>query len=286
MPPKRMRMGLQTTLNLLSGRQRHRAGAQAHLPILLLFGAFIFQLCCSSASKAQGGPPYYTNDSGTPGSRNWEINLGYMPFLYSGHATSHIPDVDVNYGLGDRIQLTFENAWLRDRNGTDAAKYGLGQDELGLKWRFYENKDAGFEISTFPQLSVNNPNHSVERDITPPGASLIIPVEFKKKLGPIDVNWEVGYNAVHLGPDGWLAGLMVGRNLSKKLEIDAEFYGLGTFYNSENQQTLGAGARYKLRPPFVLLLMAGRSVAPAHNDQPFFVGYFGVQFLLPPKPFD
>jgi hypothetical protein len=28
---------------------------------------------------AQGGPPYYTNDPGTPGHLNWEINLGYMP---------------------------------------------------------------------------------------------------------------------------------------------------------------------------------------------------------------
>jgi hypothetical protein len=41
-----------------------------------------------------------------------------------------------------------------------------------------------------------------------------------------------------------------------------------------------------LRPPFILLLMAGRSVAPARNGQPFFVAYSGVPFLLPPKPFD
>ena len=39
-------------------------------------------------------------------------------------------------------------------------------------------------------------------------------------------------------------------------------------------------------PPFILLLMAGRSVVPAHNGQPYFVGYFGMQFLLPPKPFE
>ena len=25
---------------------------------------------------AQGGPPYYTNDPGIPGNRNWEINFG------------------------------------------------------------------------------------------------------------------------------------------------------------------------------------------------------------------
>jgi len=245
----------------------------------------IFLQLAPSQARAQGGPPYYTNDPGTPGNRNWEINLGYMPFLYNGASTTHMPDVDINYGVGDRIQLTYENAWLRVRNGSDPAKYGLGQDQLGVKWRFYDNEKTGLEISIFPQLSINNPDHAVQRGITPPGASLIIPVEFSKKLGPIDVNWEVGYNAVHLGPDGWLTGLVVGHDMSKKLELDAEFYGLGTFNNSNNQQTLAAGARYKLRPPFILLLMAGRSVELANKGQPSFVGYFGMQFLLPPQPF-
>jgi hypothetical protein len=78
------------------------------------------------AAFAQGGPPYYTNDPGTPGNHNWEINLGYMPFLYTDQSVSHIPDVDINYGLGDRIQLTFENAWLRVVNPSSAPKYGLG----------------------------------------------------------------------------------------------------------------------------------------------------------------
>jgi hypothetical protein len=32
--------------------------------------------------------------------------------------------------------------------------------------------------------------------------------------------------------------------------------------------------------------MAGRSLQPAGNIQPYFVGYFGLQFLLPPHPFE
>jgi hypothetical protein len=244
-------------------------------------------LLVSPPVRAQGGPPYYTNDPGTPGNHNWEINLGYMPFLYAGPlSTTHTPDVDINYGLGDRIQLTFENAWLRVKDIGENPKYGAGQDQLGVKWRFYDNEQSGFGISVFPQVSINNPDHSVQRGITPPGASLLLPIEFTKKLGPVDINWEVGYNAVHLGPDGWLTGFVVGRDVTKKLEMDAEFYGLGAFHHSNNQDTLDAGARYKLRPPFILLLMAGRSVAPARNGQPYLVGYFGMQFLLPPKPFD
>ena len=112
---------------------------------------------------------------------------------------------------------------------------------------------------------------------------MIIPVVFTRTFKSINVNWEVGYDLAHLGPDGWIAGIIVGRDLTKKLEVGAELYGVGTFNLSNNQQTFGLGARYKLRPPFVLLVMAGRSVTSSHAGQPFFVGYFGIQFQLPPK---
>ena len=41
---------------------------------------------CTTFATAQGGPPYYTNDPGTPGNLNWEINVGYMPFYFQGHS--------------------------------------------------------------------------------------------------------------------------------------------------------------------------------------------------------
>jgi hypothetical protein len=111
-------------------------------------------------------------------------------------------------------------------------------------------------------------------------------MEFTEKVGPIDINWEVGYNAVHLGPNGYIAGFIVGHDVTKQLEVDAEFFGSGTWRNTGNQDVVDAGFRYKLRPPFILLTMAGRGVEPARNGQPYFVGYFGMQFLFPVKPFD
>ena len=240
----------------------------------------------SSIALAQGGPPYYTNDPGTPGNKNWEINFGYMPFLYSGQSVEHTPDVDINFGVGDRIQLTYESAWLRVHNPSQPVKYGLEQDQLGMKWRFYDSGEHGMAFSVFPQLSVNNPNHSVQREITPPGASLILPVEFTRKFGPIDVNLEAGYQFVHMGADGWLTGIVVGHNITKKLELDSELYATGTWRPGYAQPTIDVGARYRLHRPFILLLMAGRGVEPTRSNQPSFVGYFGVQILLPPKSFD
>jgi hypothetical protein len=248
----------------------------------------LVRACClflSATALAQGGPPYYTNDPGTPGNHNWEINLGYMPFFYSGQSVSHVPDVDINFGVGDRIQLTYENAWLRVQNPYPATKYGLGQSNPGLKWRFYDAGEKGWAISMFPQFFLNNPNDAVRRGITPASQAFLLPFEFTRKIGPIDVDYEIGYQVVHKGPNGWITGLVVGHDFTRKLEGDVEFYNQGTFHPSEDQPTIDIGGRYKIHKPVILLFMAGRSLERAQNNQAYFLGYFGIQLLLPPKSY-
>jgi hypothetical protein len=248
------------------------------------FGLALF-LFAPTLAFPQGGPPYYTNDPGTPGNLNWEINLGYMPFFYSGQSVSHTPDVDINFGVGDRIQLTYENAWLRAQNPGSATKFGLGQSNPGVKWRFYDAGEDGLAISVFPQLFLNNPDNAVRRGITEPNDSFLLPVEFSKKFGPVDVDYEFGYQFVHKGPDGWLTGLVVGHEFTHKFELDLELYNQGTFHPASNEPTIDIGGRYKLHSPVILLFMAGRSLEAAEPNHSYFLGYFGVQLLLPPKSY-
>ncbi len=129
----------------MGGAQSYRK-FRTEIRVLLILGAFVLPLCCSSALQAQGGPPFYTTDPGTPGPNSWEINLAYMPFLYSDSSTSHVPDVDINYGVGERIQLTYESAWLRVKDGGNAPIYGMEQSNPGFKWRFYDNEEKGFAL--------------------------------------------------------------------------------------------------------------------------------------------
>jgi hypothetical protein len=68
-------------------------------------------------------------------------------------------------------------------------------------------------------------------------------------LGPINSNWEAGYNYVHTGNDGWLVDVIVGHDLSENLEVDAELYALGTFHPPAGQQTIEAGCATKFTLP-------------------------------------
>jgi hypothetical protein len=143
--------------------RRDRTGFRAPIRLSMMLIRWGWSLLVfSAAALAQGGPPYYTNDPGTPGNHNWEINLGYMPFFYGNQSVSHVPDVDLNFGVGNRIQLTYENAWLRVQNPYPATKYGLGQSNPGVKWRFYDAGEKGWSISMFPQFFLNNPNDAAQ----------------------------------------------------------------------------------------------------------------------------
>lgn len=255
---------------------------QARSRRLICLLTFLLAVPCAFS---QGGPPYYTNDPGTPGDLNWEVNVGYIPFFYSGQSVSHVPDLDVNFGVGDRIQLTYENAWLRVQHPSSEAKFGLGQSNPGIKWRFYDGGESGLSVSMFPQAFLNNPNDAVARGITAPTDTFEFPMEFSKKFGPVDVDYEIGYQFVHKGPDAWLTGLVLGHEFTPKLEMDTEFYAQGTFQHSAAQPTIDFGGRYKIHRPVILLLMAGRSVESARSNQPYFIGYFGIQFLLPARSY-
>jgi hypothetical protein len=68
---------------------------------LLLF----LPVVSAAAAYAQGGPPFITDHPGTPGNHHWEINFGWIANHNPGQSYYEIPDVDMNYGSGDKVQL-------------------------------------------------------------------------------------------------------------------------------------------------------------------------------------
>jgi hypothetical protein len=102
------------------------------------------------AAQAQGGPPFRTDDPETPGNRHWEINFGWIGDRNPAAGAYQVPDFDINYGLGDRIQLKYEIPIAIEETRPQPATSteppvpgsvigGLGESLLGIKWRFYEH---------------------------------------------------------------------------------------------------------------------------------------------------
>jgi hypothetical protein len=100
---------------------------------------------------AQGGPPLLTDDPGTPGNRNWEINIASMRTDTLGEREIQAPLLDINYGLGDRIQLKYQLAYVFDGDNGGPYRGTPGNSLMGAKWRFYQqSREGGWNISTTP----------------------------------------------------------------------------------------------------------------------------------------
>jgi hypothetical protein len=88
---------------------------------------------------AQGGPPFLSDDPDTPGKNHWEVNTGFIGERNPLAGSYKAPNIDVNYGVGGRIQLKFEIPWSVEemRGDPSHTAAGLGNSLLGVKYRFY-----------------------------------------------------------------------------------------------------------------------------------------------------
>ena len=227
---------------------------------------------------AQGGPPLLTDDPGTPGRNNWEINLGYTMDRQSGDHYYETPILDMNYGWGDRVQLKYEMPYVYNSTGNGPLLSGPGDSKFGIKIRFFQNEKLDLDIGTYPQVEVNNTQNSVRRNLVYSGPLFLLPLEITKKVGPVDVDLEVGRWFTQQKPY-WISGLAFGHQATKRLEVLGEVYSDSTPYGLRDN-TFGFGGRYRLNRNALVIFMAGRSFSPPSSGQSQLIGYFGMQFQL------
>jgi hypothetical protein len=252
-----------------AGRARRLAGSA--LPVLLLVPCL---------SGADAGPPFLTNDPGTPGNANWEINLGSMQTFEPGLGSYQLPQIDANFGVGERVQLTVQIPYvLQVHDGQHAS--GWGNAYPGVKWRFLDQGDGGWQLSAFPQLELAGSSRAQREGIAADGPRLLLPLELARTVGTVSLNFELGYYLPDKhGPTERVLGFVAGTPVTRRLELDAELYNDHPLGSSPNVVTLDIGGRYKLHRGFILLFMAGRSLNGNAPGQVEFMGYLGVQVLL------
>jgi hypothetical protein len=238
-------------------------------------GAFL----APRAASAQGGPPYITNDPGTPGNGNWEINVASMTTRSAGVTQWQIPQIDLNFGLGDRIQLTYEIPYVIQSGGGVPQASGWSNAFPGIKWRFLDQGEEGWQMSVFPQYETAGSPSAQSKGLAEEGSRLLLPLEISKSVGPLDLDFEAGYYFAHRGPEERILGFVAGHRLTPRLELDVELYNDHAMGALPNYTTLDVGGRYRLGRGFILLFMAGRSIANS-SGQIDFMSYLGVQILL------
>jgi len=229
-------------------------------------GVILLSVLAVAPAGVRAAPPYITDDTGTQGRGNWQLELTGEYIHHDrtanvdGALVNQVRDVTafspaLTYGVTETVDIVLAPAYVRDRiteNGTvvqDAE--GLSDSVMELKWRFYERDGLSFAVKP----------------------ALILPTgDENRGLGTGSVSWGVnGIVTYDSGPLSWFANLV---------------YTEANFERPEDQQTnhrhlwrLSGALSYRVREKLRLAAEIGIRTNPAKDD-PFLPGNNGHFAML------
>ena len=267
-------------LGVYRGRIRLRHLRIAALGKSALLALFVL-LGTAPALRAQGGPPMITDDPGTPGDRHWEINIAWTDQRTPGETLIGIPQIDANYGVGDRIQLNYQGSWNILRESDGPAESGLSDSQLAVKWRFYDAGDTGFQLSTYPRVFFLNPGDSDRRGTAGPNTDFLLPFEVVRNFGALSLDVDFGHTFSAASSDrGWMGGVCVGHNVTKEWELDAEVHFSGSEDLDRGETVVNLGTRCDLSRNTTLLVALGKDVRNSLGPKISLLTYLGIQIRI------
>jgi hypothetical protein len=222
-----------------------------------------------------------TDDPGTPGDARWEINLAATGRRDVNDSLGELPLIDINYGIGETIQLKYEVPWVVLHKEGSNSRSGLGNSLLGIKWRFYDAGDTGWQISTYPQLEFRNPgSDSAARGLAEDSTTVLLPFEFMRTFASVAVNFEVGREFPSHGEDAWLGGLVIGHEWGEAFEAMAELHAEASESFDRSAVAANLGARFAVGERGTLLVSVGRDLHNNLDEKASIFGYLGWQLTF------
>jgi len=219
-----------------------------------------------------------TDDPGTPGPGKWENNVA-IAFEHRSDETAYdLPAIDLNYGVGEHIQLTLQTAPVLLKRNDHGPIGGLGGTEAALKWRFLDQETSSFDMSMFPRVIFNVIQSSVRRGLAEDGTRFQIPFQAAKTFGRWHADAEFGPRASTIGRSEWLYGVVAGYDVAKPTMLMAELHGTSRMNFDRDVLTLNFGLRHEFTENYILLVSMGHELR-SPDQATALIGYFGMQFV-------
>jgi hypothetical protein len=233
-------------------------GKIGHFALFVLMLA-IFQLF---ADTAMAGPPFVTDDPEPVGLRHWEFYVASSYNHGSDGTTGTAPHFEVNYGAATETQLHIIVPVSYANISGKPFRYGLGDVEVGVKYRFLKETSIFPQVGLFPLLEL--PSGDSSAGLGSGHTSAFLPIWFQKSLGAWTSYAGGGYwfNKTADGDkDHWQSGWQIQRDLSKVVTAGAEIFNFSPRSQDDPGETaLNAALIINFSEAHHLLLSVGRDV--------------------------
>lgn len=212
------------------------------------------------AAPASAGPPFLTDDPEPVDRSHVEFNLTYQAVhTVSDRAGSF--SGEVNYGCAPELQCHVALPVAFDHPAGGPGQTGIGDAELGLKYRFLDQPDDGWSAAVYP--TVDLPTGDAGRGLGNGRAELLLPLWVQRTVG--DWRWDAGASYLLNNAPGsrgsWYTGLLAQYSFGDRLSLGAEMFHRGSSVDGQTA-TFGftLGAIVNLAAHQNLLVSAGRAL--------------------------
>jgi len=230
---------------------------------------------------AFAGPPYITDDPEPVEYQHWEVYLASLFTKQPGAWTSTSPHLEVNCGPLPNIQLHVIAPLVFYAPSEGSNRYGYGDTELGVKFRFIQEGDWVPQVGTFPLLEVPTGSHA--RNLGSGRLQTFLPIWLQKSMGKWTAYGGGGYwiNPGANNRNWWFTGLVIQRevlpNLTPCIEI---FHGTSQQTGQPEETGFNLGMVWDLSGTQHIMFSAG----PAFGGPNQLQGYFAYQLTFGPNP--
>jgi hypothetical protein len=208
--------------------------------------------------------------------QHWEFYIASQHSKYGGDWSGTAPHFELNYGAVENLQLHMIAPMAYDSPPQGSAHYGVGDLELGAKYRFIQETNGWPQVGIFPLLET--PTGSARDNLGNGHAQAFLPLWIQKSWGTWTAYGGGGYGINSFsGHQNWefaggllqkqvLTNLLIGVEVYHQTVYQTDFPNVGTAFN--------VGTVYDFSEHHHLLFSVGRSI-----DGPIgFQCYLAFQF--------
>jgi hypothetical protein len=236
-------------------------------------------LCLACWPSAWAGPPFVTDDPEPVELHHWEVYVSSIVVNNPSGNNGTLPHVEVNNGAAPNLQLHIIAPCAFARPPGGPTTHGLGDVELGVKYRFVQEARRRPMVGVFPLIEC--PTGSAARGLGAGHWQLFLPVWLQKSWGSWTTYGGGGY-FINPGPDSesfWFFGWEVQKDLNKHLTLGGEiFTTTPNAVDAVSEFNFNVGGIYNHDDNHHVLFSAGRSI----TGDIGFVSYVGFQWTFGP----
>jgi hypothetical protein len=231
--------------------------------------------CFLLCAAAFAGPPFKTDDPAP-------VDLGHLEFYafaagqrVAGGSSGVGPALEFNYGILPDTQFHIVLPVAYDRPSDAPSQAGLGDAELGVKYRFLQETDTRPQVGIFPLVEL--PTGDADKGLGAGHTQVFLPVWVQKSWGPWTTYGGYGWwRNPGEGARNWsYAGWLLQRDLGERLTLGGELFRTSaSTLDGRSSGGIDFGGQVNFGQKHHLLFSVGRNFSGATQSS----FYFGYQF--------